>query len=196
MINILETVDLYDDTWLLTFYFVLGFSLVIGTAWTYYQMIIKGDKAKKPLKENVIYNHPDDVIENYDTYPIKKQKLIPINNYQLNDYHNINQGKLDAANELIAKDTIEINDYEDNVKDSYNYSNSIIKQIDKNKEQGTKKKNNLINQDNKKIQDYIDHDNKSNNKNNNKSNHKKNNHKKNKYYNKTNKNNYYQKKHH
>ena len=50
MINILETVDLYNDTWLLTFYFVLGISLLIGTAWTYYQMFVKGEKKKKAFK--------------------------------------------------------------------------------------------------------------------------------------------------
>ena len=91
MINILETVDLYNDTWLLTFYFVLGISLLIGTAWTYYQMFIKGEKKKQPLKENIIYNQSDDVIEHYDMYSKKKEKRVPMNNYQLKDFNTINE---------------------------------------------------------------------------------------------------------
>ena len=86
MINILEVVDLYDDTWLITFYFVLAFSFVVGMIWTYYQIVVKGDsKKKQELKENIIYNQTEDVMETYDK-TIRENPKTPINNYQINNY--------------------------------------------------------------------------------------------------------------
>lgn len=110
MFNILETVDLYEDTWLLTFYFVLSFSLLIGTAWTCYQMFWKRDKKKEPLKENIIYNNSDDVIEQYDEKYQKKENKIPFNNYKLKEF-------------AVNKEDI-FDNYQDELKNSNNNNNN------------------------------------------------------------------------
>ena len=85
MIYLLEALDYYEDTWRITFYFVAALALLIGLLWTYDQVFIKGEKKKQPLKENIIYNNSDDVIENYNIEPKKKNNYEPINNYKIKD---------------------------------------------------------------------------------------------------------------
>lgn len=193
MINILEAVDLYNDTWLLTFYFVLGISLLIGTAWTYYQMFVKGEKKKKPLKENIIYNQSDDVIENYDLYPKKKEKQVPMNNYQLKNFDTINEDIFDDIKENTTNQDIKINnEIEDPYKDISIDDNNLnnIHHEDKYQDNDIKVSEEL------NITNNMNTSNEQNNYQKKKANKKNNN--KYKYYYKTNKknNNYYHKKHH
>lgn len=65
MFYLLEVSNAYNDTsWELTFYFVASLALLIGIFWTYYNVFIKKNKKKKTeLKENIIYNNPEDTIE-------------------------------------------------------------------------------------------------------------------------------------
>ena len=64
MFYLLEVSNTYNDTsWELTFYFVASLALLIGIFWTYYNVFIKKNKKKKTeLKENIIYNNPEDTI--------------------------------------------------------------------------------------------------------------------------------------
>ncbi len=78
MIYLLEQANTYNDTsWKLTFYFVASLSLLIGIFWTYYSVFIKkknNKKKKNELKENIIYNNPEDTIE--ESYKdIKKRNI-------------------------------------------------------------------------------------------------------------------------
>lgn len=65
MFYLLEVFNTYNDTsWELTFYFVASLALLIGIFWTYYNVFVKKNKKKKTeLKENIIYNNPEDTIE-------------------------------------------------------------------------------------------------------------------------------------
>ena len=65
MFYLFEVSNTYNDTsWELTFYFVASLALLIGIFWTYYNVFIKKNKKKKTeLKENIIYNNPEDTIE-------------------------------------------------------------------------------------------------------------------------------------
>ncbi len=65
MFYLLEVSNTYNDTsWELTFYFVASLALLIGMFWTYYNVFVKKNKKKKTeLKENIIYNNPEDTIE-------------------------------------------------------------------------------------------------------------------------------------
>ena len=65
MFYLLEVSNTYNDTsWELTFYFVASLALLIGIFWTYYNVFVKKNKKKKTeLKENIIYNNPEDTIE-------------------------------------------------------------------------------------------------------------------------------------
>ena len=63
MINLLETVKNYNDSWNLTFYFIGALALLIGAFWTYMQVFVKPHKKKVVLKENVIYQNSEDTIE-------------------------------------------------------------------------------------------------------------------------------------
>ena len=65
MFNIIEvTTATYNDTsWQMTFYYIATLAFLIGAFWTYYQVFIKSKKKKQPLKENIIYNNTEDVIE-------------------------------------------------------------------------------------------------------------------------------------
>ena len=76
MINLLDTVTQYTDSWNATFYYVAVLALLIGIFWTYLQVFVKplGKKKKKEqLKENIIYHNSEDVIENYN-YDKKEEK--------------------------------------------------------------------------------------------------------------------------
>ena len=78
MINYLDAVNYYKDTWNITFYFIVAIALIIGIFWT----ILQANKKKKKdmLEENIIYNHSEDMIEDYQ--PLKKgREDTPINNY-------------------------------------------------------------------------------------------------------------------
>lgn len=71
MINILETVT-YSNPWNITFYYVSIIAILIGLFWTYIQVFVKKPKKKKDnLKENIIYKHSEDVIEQDNNYKIK-----------------------------------------------------------------------------------------------------------------------------
>ena len=74
MFYLLEVFNTYNDTsWELTFYFVASLALLIGIFWTYYNVFIKKNKKKKTeLKENIIYNNPEDTIE--ESYKDTKRK--------------------------------------------------------------------------------------------------------------------------
>ena len=64
MFNIIEVTTTYNDTsWQMTFYYIATLAFLIGAFWTYYQVFIKSKKKKQPLKENIIYNNREDVIE-------------------------------------------------------------------------------------------------------------------------------------
>ena len=111
MIFILEALSYYEDTWNITFYYIVAVALLIGIGWTYYQVFIKGEKKKEKLKENVIYNHSNDIIEDYDFEPKKKKNLVPMNNYVIKDF--------ESKEEKVKSD---------NDKDEY--INEINKEID------------------------------------------------------------------
>ena len=89
MINILETITKYNDSWNLTFYYIVALALLIGIFWTYLQVFVKPLKKKQALQENVIYNHPEDVIEESDKVPLKKKN----NNKNKYYYKNKNYDK-------------------------------------------------------------------------------------------------------
>ena len=73
--EILETVTSNNDTWSVTFYYVLVLVFLIGFFWTYLQVFVKPLKKKRQLKENIIYQHSEDIIENSDIeYELKKKK--------------------------------------------------------------------------------------------------------------------------
>ena len=73
--EILEAVTSNKDVWSVTFYYVLVLVFLIGFFWTYLQVFVKPLKKKKPLKENIIYQHSEDIIENSDIeYELKKKK--------------------------------------------------------------------------------------------------------------------------
>ena len=73
--KILETVTTYNDTWSITFYYVLVLVFLIGFFWTYMQVFVKPLKKKKQLKENIIYQNSEDVFEKFDRdNELKKKK--------------------------------------------------------------------------------------------------------------------------
>ena len=99
MFNIIEvTTATYNDTsWQMTFYYIATLAFLIGAFWTYYQVFIKSKKKKQPLKENIIYNNTEDVIEeSYNNNKNNKSKKYDNkskdNNYKYNNkskYKNI-----------------------------------------------------------------------------------------------------------
>ena len=91
MINILETVTKYNDSWNLTFYYIAALALLIGIFWTYLQVFVKPLKKKQALQENVIYNHPEDVIEESDKVPLKKKNNNKNKYYYKNKNYNKNK---------------------------------------------------------------------------------------------------------
>ncbi len=73
--EILEAVTKNKDTWNVTFYYVLVLVFLIGFFWTYLQVFVKPLKKKKTLKENIIYQHSEDIIEKSDIEnELKKKK--------------------------------------------------------------------------------------------------------------------------
>lgn len=75
--------EVYKDTWDITFYYVITLAFLIGAFWTYMRVFLFNNKQKKKqdLKENIIYNHTEDLIENniynntnYKTKKNKKKK--------------------------------------------------------------------------------------------------------------------------
>lgn len=75
IINLLEVQTSYNDSWNLTFYYVLSVVLMIGFFWTYMQVFVKPKKKKEPLKENIIYQNEEDTIEESykDEYNVRKK---------------------------------------------------------------------------------------------------------------------------
>lgn len=104
MFNILETVDKYNDTWKMTFYFIAALAIMIGLLWTLYQMIKKDTSKQKKLKENVIYNKSYDAIENENLTKNKKDSNRVINYYDV--YQNESKIK---KNEDIEDENIDNN---------------------------------------------------------------------------------------
>ncbi len=155
MIFILEALNYYDDIWSITFYFLVALALLLGLLWTYYQVIIKGGKKKEPLKENVIYNHSDDVIENYDIEPKKKESSLPKNNYVIRDYKDEIEKETTIIQQNFEENNLleEESRYNSNKQEENKYSNSSTKSINKtdNKNYKTNNKNkNKNNKDNNK----------------------------------------------
>ena len=73
MLNILETVT--NDNWEMVFYYVLVLILLIGLFVTYLQVFVKPFSKKRPLKENIIFQHSEDVIEeSFKDYKKSKKK--------------------------------------------------------------------------------------------------------------------------
>ena len=113
MIKILEAFNVYDDTWKMTFYVVFAIAIMIGFAWTYFRMIKKEEihKGKRNLKENIIYNHSDDLIEKIDYEPKKKDK----NEEKIINYYDVyqNENKMHKISNNISSyisGEIDIND--------------------------------------------------------------------------------------
>ncbi len=75
MIYFLETTTKYSDNWSIAFYYLLALAILISIFWTYIQVFVKSLKKKKDLKENVIYQNSEDIIENADKVPLKRKKL-------------------------------------------------------------------------------------------------------------------------
>ncbi len=75
MIKLLEVVA--NDEWNMVFYYILVLVLLIGLFVTYLQVFVKPLTKKKPLKENIIYQHSEDIIEessiDYKKKPQKKK---------------------------------------------------------------------------------------------------------------------------
>lgn len=73
--EILEAVTSNNDVWNVTFYYVLVLVFLIGFFWTYLQVFVKPLRKKRQLKENVIYQHSEDIIEKSDIEnELKKKK--------------------------------------------------------------------------------------------------------------------------
>ena len=70
MLNLLEVVE--NDSFSMVFYYILVLILLIGLFFTYLQVFVKPLSKKKTLKENIIYQHSEDVIE--ESYKDKKEK--------------------------------------------------------------------------------------------------------------------------
>ena len=142
MVFILEALNYYDDIWSITFYFLVAIALLLGLLWTYYQVIVKGEKKKEPLKENIIYNHSDDVIEDYDIEPKKKTTSLPKNNYVIRDY----KEEIEHENNIIEQNFVENNIQDDDMK--YN-GNQKEQKINNTKNNSNANKNNKTNNKNK-----------------------------------------------
>lgn len=121
MIKFIETVNYYKDTWDITFYFVVAVALIIGILWT----VIKLNKnEKKALTENIIYNHSEDLIEQYEPNKKKSRESDTYNNYVIqnhneNDtvnYYDIKEEKNDISNPIK-----EVNNNFNKQKNNYNY---------------------------------------------------------------------------
>ena len=61
MIELLEVVA--NDEWSMVFYYILVLVLLIGLFIAYLQVFVKPLTKKRPLKENIIYQHSEDIIE-------------------------------------------------------------------------------------------------------------------------------------
>ena len=72
--NLLEIIA--KDDWSMVFYYILVLILLIGLFVTYLQIFVKPLTKKKPLKENIIYQHSEDLIEesSKDYKKTKKKK--------------------------------------------------------------------------------------------------------------------------
>ena len=71
--NLLEIIA--QDDWSMVFYYILVLILLIGLFVTYLQIFVKPLTKKKPLKENIIYQHSEDLIEeSFKDYKKPKRK--------------------------------------------------------------------------------------------------------------------------
>ena len=143
MIYLLEALNYYEDTWKITFYFVAALALLIGLLWTYYQVFIKGEKKKQPLKENIIYYNSEDIIENYNIEPKKKIDYEPINNYKINNYLNeIDNQKLNnTSNEFKKEKTNNNNNNNNNKNRNKKYTTNYKQHKNNNFKKKSSKKN-------------------------------------------------------
>lgn len=55
MINFLETVTNYNDSWNMTFYYILVLVLLIGIFWTYMQVFVKLNLAFFIINTIILY---------------------------------------------------------------------------------------------------------------------------------------------
>lgn len=74
MFNVLEATTKYNDSWNLTFYYILVLVILVAIFWTYLQVFVKGKGRKKnPNNQNLIYQNSEDTIEeNSNQYNLKK----------------------------------------------------------------------------------------------------------------------------
>ncbi len=104
MIYLLEeaTNGKFDDSFTATFYYIAVLAILIGIFWTYFQVFVRGKKKdKEDLKENVIYQNTEDVIEeaSKDEYYRKKNKNKNRNyNYYTNNNNSNNNYKKNKNN--------------------------------------------------------------------------------------------------
>lgn len=83
MFNILEVNSTFNDTWRMTFYFIVAIAILLGLLWTVFQLY-KNDKKKNTSNE--IYDKSYDAIEEdnikrknkntnyYDVYQTSRKK--------------------------------------------------------------------------------------------------------------------------
>ena len=101
--EILETVTSNNDVWSVTFYYVLVLVFLIGFFWTYLQVFVKPLRKKKALKENIIYQHSEDIIEKSDIeYELKKKKKTSKTN---NNNKKKTNNKINSKNKTTNKKT-------------------------------------------------------------------------------------------
>ncbi|MBR3661255.1 MAG: hypothetical protein IKN63_05100 [Bacilli bacterium] len=79
MLNLLEIAGSYDDSWRLTFYFILALVILLGLIWTVLQIY---KKDKKNNKTNVIYDKPYDAIEDNNNNSKKNKNVNYYDVYQ------------------------------------------------------------------------------------------------------------------
>ena len=113
----------YNDTWMLTFYFIAALAILIGLFWTIYKKN-KYDKKNK-LNENTIYNKSYDAIENMDAEPKRKENMNYYDVYQ-------NENKHDAIDNEEIEDN-SISEKIDLTDESMNINNEEQIVIKKNK---------------------------------------------------------------
>ena len=113
MLNLLEVVGLYDDTWKITFYFVLAVAILLGLVWTVLQ-VYKNDK--KANKTNVIYDKSYDAIE--ESTNSKKSKK---DNQEVVNYYDVYQ----TAKKTSKGDRINLDDDENKEENISNNKKTI-----------------------------------------------------------------------
>ena len=132
MLHLIEIANnTYNDTWKMTFYYVLALAILLGLLWTVYK---EYRNEKKAIKTNEIYDKPYDAIEE-DVFLRKKGKTSKEN--QVTNYYDIYSvaNKDDNYDKISTKENVAKIDRKNNT----NLSNNLNKnkknnyQEDKNK---------------------------------------------------------------